>query len=277
MTAVSALVAVRRRNVCRPGAGRGPAPSLPEAPPPARKPPPARRTAARSEWSSQRSAAQTITEGDVAARARGVRESSSAMFRRSSSAACSSTPSSNMELMAQAARDAGLDKGPEFERRLEFLELQALRNVYVEQEVVKTVPDAELQAAYQTLVVAEHKPEEQVHARHILVETKEAAREDHRRTEGRSFVRGTGEAIEGSERPERRRPRLLRGAGRWCRRSRRLPSRSSPARSPRQPVQTEFGCHVIKVEEKRMSEPPTLRRGEGAAAQLSCCGKNSSR
>jgi len=36
----------------------------------------------------------------------------------------------NMELMAQGAHDAGLDKGPEFDHRLEFLKLQALRNVY---------------------------------------------------------------------------------------------------------------------------------------------------
>jgi peptidyl-prolyl cis-trans isomerase C len=107
----------------------------------------------------------------------------------------------NMQLMAQGAQAAGLDKGPEFDRRLQFLRLQALRNVFVQHEVVKNVPDSELQQAYQTLVVAQHKPEQQVHARHILVDTKEAAEK---------IIADLKGGVKGSEWPERRRPRLLR-------------------------------------------------------------------
>jgi peptidyl-prolyl cis-trans isomerase C len=40
---------------------------------------------------------------------------------------------------------------------------------------VNSVTPEELQKSYQEVVVGQHKPEEQVRARHILVETKEAA------------------------------------------------------------------------------------------------------
>ena len=54
----------------------------------------------------------------------------------------------NMEMLAQAARDAGLDKGPAFQQRLDFLETQALRNLYVEQNIVNSITPEDLQAGY---------------------------------------------------------------------------------------------------------------------------------
>ncbi|MDN3720920.1 SurA N-terminal domain-containing protein [Roseibium salinum] len=40
----------------------------------------------------------------------------------------------DMELLAQAAREDGIDQDPAFKNQLEFLELQALRNAYLAQK-----------------------------------------------------------------------------------------------------------------------------------------------
>ncbi len=54
----------------------------------------------------------------------------------------------DMELLAQAGAEVGLDKTPEFEERVEFLRRRALRNAYVEQELVEGLSDADVKAEY---------------------------------------------------------------------------------------------------------------------------------
>ena len=107
-----------------------------------------------------------------------------------------------------------------------------------------------------------------MHARHILVDTKEAGGEDHRGPEGRRLVRGAGQAVEGSERPERRRPRLLRSRPDGAAVREGGVRAGARRRSPQEPVQTEFGWHVIKVEEKRMSQPPSFDEVKEQLKQL---------
>ncbi len=167
----------------------------------------------------------------------------------------------NMELMAQGARDAGLDKGPEFERRLEFLRLQALRNAYVEKQVVKELTDTELQEAYKTLVLAEHKPEQQVHARHILVDTKETAEKVIEDLKGGvSFE----ELAKQSKDPSGQNGGDLGffGAGQMVPPFEAAAFALEPGQFTQEPVQSEYGWHVIKIEEKRMSEPPPFAEVE---------------
>ena len=139
----------------------------------------------------------------------------------------------NMKLMAQAARDAGLDKGPEFEARLEFLTAAGAAQRLCRAErreradrrgAAGGLPDARRRAA-QARGAGARAPHPRRH--------EGSGREDHRRSEGRRVVRGAGQAVEGSERPERRRPRLLRPRPDGAAVRRRRPSRSSPARSPR--------------------------------------------
>ncbi len=163
----------------------------------------------------------------------------------------------NMQLMAQGAHDAGLDTGPEFERRVAFLKLQAMRNVYVEHEVVKTVPDSELQEAYQSLVVAQHKPEQQVHARHILVDTKEEADKIIADLKaGKSFE----ELAKQSKDPSGQNGGDLGffGPGQMVPPFEAAAFALEVGQYTQEPVKTEFGWHVIKVEEKRMSQPPSF-------------------
>jgi peptidyl-prolyl cis-trans isomerase C len=163
----------------------------------------------------------------------------------------------NMKLMALGAHDAGLDQGQAFEDRLAFLKLQAMRNAYVEQVVVKEVDDADLQDAYKTMVVGQHKPEEQIHARHILVDTKEVAEKIIADLKaGKSFE----ELATQSKDPSGQNGGDLGffGKGQMVPPFEAAAFALQPGQFTQEPVQSEFGWHVIKLEEKRMSEPPPL-------------------
>jgi peptidyl-prolyl cis-trans isomerase C len=167
----------------------------------------------------------------------------------------------NMELLAQAAREAGLDKGPEFEARLEFLEQQALRNAYVEQEIVPSLTPEELQKGYETVVLGEFKPEEQVRGRHILVDTKEQADKIIADLKaGGSFE----ELAKQSKDPSGQNGGDLGyfGRGQMVPPFEAAAFALEPGKYTETPVQTEFGFHVIKVEEKRQSEPPPFAEVE---------------
>jgi peptidyl-prolyl cis-trans isomerase C len=167
----------------------------------------------------------------------------------------------NMELLAQAARDIGLDKGPEFEARLDFLKQQALRNAYVEREIIPSLTSEELQKGYETFVVGEFKPQEEIRARHILVDTKEQAEKIIADLKaGGSFE----ELAKQSKDPSGQNGGDLGffGRGQMVPPFEEAAFALEPGKFTETPVQTEFGFHVIKVEEKRTSEPPKLEEVE---------------
>jgi peptidyl-prolyl cis-trans isomerase C len=168
----------------------------------------------------------------------------------------------NMELLAQAARDEKLGEGPDFEAQLEFLTLQALRNLYVERSVVNALTDAEIQEGYQTLVVANFKPAPQVRARHILVETEEEAKKIIEQLKGGASFE---ELAKQSKDPSGQNGGDLGffGEGQMVPEFEKAAFALEPGAITETPVQSQFGWHVIKVEEKRMSAPPPLAEVEG--------------
>ena len=80
------------------------------------------------------------------------------------------------ELMAEAAVKAGLDSGQSFEDRLKYHRRRALRDAYFDKSVRNAVPEEEAKKIYDAKVAA-MKPEEEIHARHILVATEAEAKE----------------------------------------------------------------------------------------------------
>ena len=96
-----------------------------------------------------------------------------------------------------------------------------------------------------------------MHARHILVDTKEAGREDHRGFEGR---RQFEDLAKQSKDPSGQNGGDLGffGPGQMVPPFEKAALALKPGEITQEPVQTEFGWHVIKVEEKRMSAPPTF-------------------
>jgi peptidyl-prolyl cis-trans isomerase C len=163
----------------------------------------------------------------------------------------------NMELLAHAASDEKLGEGPDFDAQVAFLRLQALRNLYVEHAIVNGITDAELQDGYQTLVVKSFKPAPQIRARHILVDTKEEAEKIIEQLKaGASFE----ELAKQSKDPSGQNGGDLGffGAGQMVPEFEKAAFALEPGQFTQEPVQSQFGWHVIKVEEKRMSEPPAF-------------------
>jgi peptidyl-prolyl cis-trans isomerase C len=163
----------------------------------------------------------------------------------------------NMQLLAQAARDEKLGEGPDYDSQLEFLKLQALRNLYVEHVIVNAVTDDELQQGYQTLVVKAFKPQPQVRARHILVDTKEEAEKIIEQLKGGASFE---ELAKQSKDPSGQNGGDLGffGAGQMVPEFEKAAFALEPGQITQEPVKTQFGWHVIKVEEKRMSPPPAF-------------------
>lgn len=163
-----------------------------------------------------------------------------------------------IRLMAAQAVEKGLDKDADFQRRLAFLDQRALHGELVEKEVAGKITDDEIRARYDKEIAAQ-KPVNEVHARHILVKTKEEADAIIKKLDGGDDFQklandnttdpsgktsggdlgffGPGQMV-----PEFEKAALALEIGAYT----------------KAPVQTQFGWHVIKVEDKRSQQPPAF-------------------
>ena len=112
------------------------------------------------------------------------------------------------------------------------------------------------------------KPEQEVRARHILVETEDEAKKAYAASRA---ARTSPRWRTSSRRIPARRPMAAISAGSprtaWCRNSPTPPSSWSRARSPSR-SRRQFGWHVIKVEEKRTKPVPTFEQMKDQIEQL---------
>jgi peptidyl-prolyl cis-trans isomerase C len=159
------------------------------------------------------------------------------------------------ELLAAAAEAANLASGEEFEARLKYHRRLALREAYYEKSIRGAVSEEAVRKIYDENIGA-LKPEPQVHARHILVETKEEAEAvAERLKKGEDFAAVAKEMSKD--------PRAEGGDLGFFGRSQMVKPFSEAAFALEvdeisKPVQTPFGWHIIKIEEKRDRKPPSF-------------------
>ncbi len=162
-----------------------------------------------------------------------------------------------IQLLAAKAEADGLADNAEFKQRMEFLRQRALHSAVVEQEVANSVSDEAVRKRYDE-EIAKQAPVNEVHARHILVKTKEEADavikqlDDGGNFEEIAKEKSTdGAAAQGGDLgyfgPNQMVPEFEKAAFA-------LESGSYT----KEPVQTQFGFHVIKVEDKREQQPPAF-------------------
>ena len=168
-----------------------------------------------------------------------------------------------MKVMANEARALELDKSEVFKIRQTYLEERALRRAYFSSFIQKDVTDEAVRAAYDAQV-SNVPPQEEIHARHILVATLEDAQAVIAELDaGRPFEDVAREKSTGPSGPN--------GGDLWFfRQGQMVPAFEAAAFALQpgevsEPVQTQFGWHVIKVEERRQSAPPAF---ETVAGQL---------
>jgi peptidyl-prolyl cis-trans isomerase C len=163
----------------------------------------------------------------------------------------------DMELLAQAARKDGLDQDPDFKKQLEFLELRALRNAYLAQIVNGGITEDDVQAAYDKQFADFEGPEE-INARHILVKEKAEAEAIIKELEGGAdFAELAKEKSTGPSGPGGG------DLGYFAKGQMVKPFEDAvlvlkPGEITKEPVETQFGWHVIKLEDKRNQEKPAL-------------------
>jgi len=172
------------------------------------------------------------------------------------------------KLLAAKAREEGLDETPDIERRLAFAEDGVLQQVYAVHYIDQVLTNEKLRAAYDQMV-ADLGGQEEVNARHILVETEAEAKLLIEAVDGGAdFATLAAKHSTGPSGKEG-------GSLGWFTAEQMVPEFSQAAFALKvgevsaAPVQTQFGWHVIKVEDRRTQEPPSfdesradLRRAE---------------
>jgi peptidyl-prolyl cis-trans isomerase C len=172
-----------------------------------------------------------------------------------------------IRVMADKAVADGIDKDPEFQQRMELLRERALHSALVDKEVAGAITDADLKKRYDE-EMAKQPPVNEVHARHILVKTKEEAEAiikeldaggdfekiaKEKSTDGAAPQGGDlGYFAEGQMVPEFSKAAFALAVGKYT----------------EQPVKTQFGWHIIKVEDKRIKQPPSFDQVKSQIRQV---------
>jgi peptidyl-prolyl cis-trans isomerase C len=166
----------------------------------------------------------------------------------------------DMKVMAGAAKSAGMDQTPIFAQRLKYLEERALRRAYFADAIAGKVTEEAIRADYDAFV-AQFKPQDEVHARHILVETKEEADAIKADLDG-----GADFAAIAKEKSIDPGSGANGGDLGFFAKGMMVPEFETAAFAlvnagdVSEPVQSQFGWHIIKLDEKRQSKPPTFEQ-----------------
>ncbi|QPC85644.1 peptidylprolyl isomerase [Mesorhizobium sp. NBSH29] len=161
-----------------------------------------------------------------------------------------------IRLMSEKAKTDGLDKDADFQRRMEFLQQRALHSVVVEADVAAKVTDAEIRARYDTEIAAT-PPVNEVHARHILVKTKEEAEALVKELDaGGDFEKLANEHTSDPSGKTSGGDLGYFGPGQMVPEFETAAMALEVGAYTKVPVQSQFGFHIIKVEDKRAQQAP---------------------
>lgn len=160
-------------------------------------------------------------------------------------------------LFAEAAEAADLGKTPEFEEQMRYLRRRLLRQQYFEKNLKEKVDEAEAKKIYNAHV-AQMKPQDEFAARHILVDSQEKAKELRAKIKGGADFAEV--AKENSTDPGSKDKGGLLG---YFTKGQMVPEFEAAVVKMRkgdlsEPVKTNFGWHIIKLEDRRRKPPPTF-------------------
>lgn len=166
----------------------------------------------------------------------------------------------NNMLVAEQAKKEGLDKDPEVKQ----LYQQVLVKMWMNKHLKAEITPAAVKAAYDGYL-ANAKPEEEVRARHILTETEDQAKAVIAELKKGADFTETAKA-------KSKDPSAKQNGGDlgYFAQGEMVPQFSGAAFAMKAgdlseaPVQSQFGWHVIKVEDRRQATPPTLEQATPA-------------
>jgi peptidyl-prolyl cis-trans isomerase C len=164
----------------------------------------------------------------------------------------------DLRLIVASAQKSGLDKGDAFKARLEQIRQQLLVGEFVKGEVEASVTPEMIKARYDK-DAASFTPPEEMRARHILVKTKEEAQAVIADlAKGGDFAKIAAEKSQDPGSAKQGGDLGFFGPGDMVPEFDKAASELKIGEVTKEPVQTQFGFHVIKLEEKRKQPLPSL-------------------
>jgi peptidyl-prolyl cis-trans isomerase C len=170
-------------------------------------------------------------------------------------------------LITEAGRKDHLDQDPDLQRRLRRYEDRLIQEAYLNRAINAAETDDQLKARYQTFA-KEKAGREEVHARHILVKTEaEAKSVISELDKGADFAALAQKystdagAASGGDLGYFGHDEMVKE---FADTAFALPANQYT----KTPVKTEFGWHVIKVEDHRVSTPPSFDEARQELVQL---------
>lgn len=159
------------------------------------------------------------------------------------------------QLFADAAEGEKLGSDPAFNERLQYWRRRALRDVYFDKSVRNSIKDADVKQHYAGQV-GTMKPEEEIRARHILVESREKARDVFEK-----IAHGTDFAQLAKEHSKDPGSKDQGGELGFFGRGQMVPQFEEVAFKLKQgeisqPFESQFGWHIVRVDERRQRPVP---------------------
>jgi len=151
-----------------------------------------------------------------------------------------------------------VDADPAFKRRMAFVEEQVIQEYWLQKEIGRRISSEKLQERYQEKLKS-MPAEEEVRARHILVATEQEAKDLLA-----ELKKGTAFDKLAREKSTDKASGAEGGDLGWFKRTDMVKEFSDAAFAQNKgelsetPVKTQFGFHVIKVEDRRQAAPPTF-------------------
>ena len=166
----------------------------------------------------------------------------------------------NNALIFEQGKKDGTDKDPEVKQALKDIEQQLVVKAWMGKKLKAGVTDAAVKQAYDAFLAA-YKPQEEVHALHILSDS-----EDNAKAVIADLKKGADFAELAKTRSKDPSAKQNGGDLGFFNQEEMVPQFAQAAFAMQDgqladaPVKTQFGWHVIKVEGRRMSTAPTLEQ-----------------
>ena len=174
----------------------------------------------------------------------------------------------DLTLVAQQAEKDGIDKTPEFQRRIDLLRTRALRSEFVRTKVLPQATEEAVRKRYDEEIAKLEQPEE-IKASHILVETEDEAKAIIEQLKGggdfaaiaKEKSKDPGSGANGGDLgyfskgmmvPEFEQAAFALEVGKFT----------------ETPVKSQFGYHIIRLDDRRKQPPPKFETVASQVGQL---------
>ncbi|WP_019219958.1 peptidylprolyl isomerase [Bartonella florencae] len=163
----------------------------------------------------------------------------------------------DMQALAKEAKSKGIDKTEAYDKRMAVMRDNVLQQLYFKQTIVDQISDNDLEALYKKEVAALPK-EDEIKARHILVKTKKEAEAIIKRLNKKENFEEIAKktSTDGSA--------AVGGDLGYFSHGQMVKSFEDAAfglkvgEYTKDPVESPFGWHIIKLEDRRVKQPPAF-------------------